>query len=161
MRASRGPGRPRGGGPGGGTPPPKPPPPPPPPPGGGAVLLRGALTNTPWQRWVTPAGVGFVSVAYAGPALQLQRAAWEPCGGQTATITPPGEPAQQWRFGQPVNKAGSYTVEATLTGGDATCQHGIELQGNVLIDIRQCGTTGAIDVSALVNATANKVPRQQ
>ncbi|OHV04819.1 serine/threonine protein kinase [Mycobacterium talmoniae] len=130
-------------------------------PAGVAVQELRALYQKPWQRGVTQAVLAFGSVDDAGLALQLQRAAWEPCGGQTATITPPGEPAQQWRFGQPVNKAGSYTVEATLTGGDATCQHGIELQGNVLIDIRQCGTTGAIDVSALVNATANKVPRQQ
>ncbi|MEZ0363185.1 serine/threonine-protein kinase PknH/PknJ [Mycobacterium sp. pUA109] len=130
-------------------------------PAGVAVQELRALYQKPWQHSVTQAVVAFGSVDDAGLALQLQRAAWEPCGGQTATITAPGEPAQQWRFGPPVNKAGSYTVEATLTGGDATCQHGIELQGNVVIDIRQCGTTGAIDVSALVNATANKVPRQQ
>jgi serine/threonine-protein kinase len=51
------------------------------------------------------------------------------------------------------------TLTATQRGGGASCQHGLQVRGNVMIDVRQCRAGGA-DVAALVNAIANKVPRQ-
>ncbi|OBJ71708.1 serine/threonine protein kinase [Mycobacterium sp. 1274756.6] len=127
---------------------------------GVAVQELRALYQKVWQDSVTQAVVAFSSVDDTSLSLQMQRMAWEGCAGKTIVITPTGDPAQTWRFGQPVNNAGVYTLEATLDGGSAVCQHGIQIQGNVAIDIRRCGPPGTVDVSALVNATAAKVPRQ-
>jgi len=48
----------------------------------------------------------------------------------------PEELPQTWQFGQPINKAGAYVLEATSSAGDAVCQHGIATRGNVIVDIR-------------------------
>jgi hypothetical protein len=92
----------------------------------------------------------------------MQRQTWnDNCAGKTVTITPTGEPAQGWQFGQPTSNAGAFVIEATPVVGGTSCQHGLAAHGNVLIDIRQCRSAGPTDVSALINATADKVPRQQ
>ncbi|WP_082691825.1 serine/threonine-protein kinase PknH/PknJ [Mycobacterium sp. IS-1556] len=120
-----------------------------------------ALYRKIWQDSIIQAVVAYPDPDGAGVSLQLQRSQWESCAGITVTITPPGEPAQTWQFGQPTNNAGAFVLEATASSGDAVCQHGLATHGNVLIDIRQCGPPGTADVSALINATADKVPRQQ
>ncbi|MGV0635741.1 sensor domain-containing protein [Mycolicibacillus trivialis] len=119
-----------------------------------------ALYRQPWQNSLIQSVAAFPSAGDAGLSLQLQRSAWEGCADRTVVITLPGNPAQTWRFGRPVNTAGVYTLEATLDGGAAVCRHGVQIQGNVMIDIRRCGPPGTVDVGALVNATAAKVPRQ-
>ena len=75
-------------------------------------------------------------------------------------MTPPGHPSQGWEFGHTATTAGTVTLDATLRGGGAFCQRGIVVAGNVVTDIRQCGTQGGTNVSALASATANMVPRQ-
>ncbi len=128
---------------------------------GVAVQLLRALYRKVEQDSVIQAIVAFPGPIGSGASLQLQRREWELCAGKTVTITPPGEPSQNWQFGQPTNNAGAFVLEATSSAGDAVCQHGISTRGNVLIDIRQCRAPGTGDVAALINATANKVPRQQ
>lgn len=128
---------------------------------GVAVQQLRALYRKLWQDSVIQAVVAYPDPDGANVALQLQRSTWESCAGVTVTITPPGEPPQTWQFGEPTNNAGAFVLEATASSGDAVCQHGISTRGNVLIDIRQCRPPGTADVSALINATANKVPRQQ
>ncbi len=128
---------------------------------GVAVQTLRALYRKITQDSVVQAVVAFPDDNGPGISLQLQRRQWEICAGKTVTITPAGDPAQSWRFGQPTNNAGAFVLEATSSAGDAVCQHGISTRGNVLIDIRQCRAPGTGDVAALINATANKVPRQQ
>jgi serine/threonine-protein kinase len=129
--------------------------------GGIAVQTLRALYRKATQDSVVQAVISFPEPDGAGIALQLQRRQWEICAGKTVTVTLPGELPQAWQFGQPVNKAGVYVLEAASSAGDAVCQHGLATRGNVLIDIRQCRAPGSADVAAVVNATANKVPRQQ
>ena len=129
--------------------------------GGVAVQMLRALYRKVTQDSVLQAVVSFPDPDGAGISLQLQRRQWDICAGKTVTITLAGELPQTWNFGQPVNKAGAYVLEATSGAGDAVCQHGLATRGNVLIDVRQCRAPGSADVATLINATANKVPRQQ
>jgi serine/threonine-protein kinase len=117
-----------------------------------------ALSETAWQNGVTQAVIAFPPDT-AGPFYIDQRGQWGLCGGKTVTVTGPGAPGQAWDFGQPTTTSGVLTLTATQRGGGASCQHGIQVRGNVMIDVRQCRAGGA-DVAALVNAIANKVPRQ-
>jgi serine/threonine-protein kinase len=129
--------------------------------GGVAVQTLRALYRKLTQDSIVQAVVSFPDPDGAGISLQLQRRSWDLCAGKTVAITLPGELQQTWQFGQPVNKAGVYVLEATSSASDAVCQHGLATRGNVLIDIRECRPPGTGDVAAVVNATANKVPRQQ
>jgi serine/threonine-protein kinase len=128
---------------------------------GVAVQTLRALYRKITQDSVIQAVVSFPDPNGAGISLQLQRRDWEACAGKTVTVTPAGEPPQQWTFGQPTNNVGAFVLEASSSAGDAVCQHGISTRGNVLIDIRQCRPPGTGDVGALITATANKVPREQ
>jgi eukaryotic-like serine/threonine-protein kinase len=126
-----------------------------------AVQTLRALYRKITQDSVIQAVVAYPDENGPGLSLQLQRRQWEICAGKTVTITSGQDPPQTWQFGQPTNNAGVFVLEATSSAGDAVCQHGISTRGNVLIDIRQCRPPGTADVAALVNATANKVPRKQ
>ncbi|HEX9833579.1 MAG TPA: serine/threonine-protein kinase PknH/PknJ [Mycobacterium sp.] len=128
---------------------------------GVAVQTLRALYRKVTQDSVIQAVVSFPDQNGPAISLQLQRRQWEICAGKSITITPTGEPPQSWQFAQPTNNTGVFVLAATSSAGDAVCQHGISTRGNVLIDIRQCRGPGAGDVAALINATANKVPRQQ
>lgn len=126
---------------------------------GAAVQDLRALNETAWQDSVTQAVIAFPPDK-AGPFYITQRGQWGLCGGKTVTVAQPGAPGQAWEFGQPTTTSGVLTLAATLRGGGASCQHGMQVRGNVLIDIRQCRAAGDADVAALVTATATKVPRQ-
>lgn len=128
---------------------------------GVAVQTLRALYRKLAQDSVIQAAVSFPDADGPGLSLQLQRRQWEICAGKTVTITPAGEPPLQWTFGQPTNNSGAFVIDATSSAGDAVCQHGLAIRGNVLIDIRQCRPPGTGDVGALIAATGNKVPRQQ
>lgn len=126
---------------------------------GVAVQDLRALNETVWQDSVTQAVIAFPPDK-AGPFFIDERGQWGLCGGKTVTVTGPGTPGQAWEFGQPTTNSGVLALTATQRGGSASCQHGIQVRGNVIIDIRQCRAAGAPDVAALVTATATKVPRQ-
>jgi serine/threonine-protein kinase len=130
-------------------------------PSGVAVQTLRALYRKLTQDSVIQAVVSFPNADGPGLSLQRQRRQWEICAGKTVTITPAGEPPMQWTFGQPTNNSGAFVIDATSSAGDAVCQHGLAIRGNVLIDIRQCRPPGTGDVGALIAATGNKVPRQQ
>ncbi|SON59759.1 Serine/threonine-protein kinase PknJ [Mycobacterium simulans] len=125
-----------------------------------AQVLRG-MNEAIWQDSVTEAVIAFSSQDKGGALYVSQRGQWGLCGGKAIAVTHPGEAAQMWEFGQPLTTAGVLTIEATLRGGAASCQHGILARGNVIIDIRQCRATGGNDVAALASATAAKLPRQR
>ncbi|MEE6138794.1 sensor domain-containing protein [Mycobacterium sp. 050128] len=122
-----------------------------------AQTLRG-MNEQAWQDSVTQAVIAFPS-DQAVPVLTSQEGQWSLCGGKSITVTEPGTPARTWDFGQPQTTAGVLTLAATLRGG-GSCDHGMMVRGNVLVDIRQCRAAGGADIAALVSATANKVPRQ-
>lgn len=122
-----------------------------------AQTLRG-MNEAAWQDSVTQAVIAFPADR-AGKSLVTQQGQWALCGGKSVTVTEPGAAAQTWDFGQPITTAGVLTLAATQRGG-GSCQRGTLLRGNVLIDIRQCRAAGGADVTTLVNATANRVPRQ-
>lgn len=122
-----------------------------------AQVLR-ALYEAASQDSVTQAVIS-LPPDKVGPSYVNQRGQWSLCGGKTVTLTQPGA-AQVWDFGQPITTSGVLTLAATLRGGTASCQHGMQVRGNVIIDIRQCRPAGGNDVAALVVATAAKVPRQ-
>ncbi|MGH3524255.1 MAG: sensor domain-containing protein, partial [Mycobacterium sp.] len=131
-----------------------------------AQLLR-AMNQKVWQDGVMQAVVTFASTNPrlsshddAGSFVLSQQRQWDACAGRTVTVTPPGQPAQAWEFGHPATTGGAFTLDATLHGGDGFCQRGVKVAGNVVIDIRQCRTQRGANVSALVNATADKVPRR-
>ncbi len=125
---------------------------------GVAVQTLRGMNEQAWQDSVTQAVIAFPGDK-ADRSLVTQRGQWDLCGGKSVTVTEPGTSAQTWDFGQPQTNAGVLTLAATLRGG-GSCQRGILVRGNVLVDIRQCRAAGGADVTALVNATANKVPRQ-
>ncbi len=124
-----------------------------------AQVLR-ALNGAASQYGVTQAVIAFPSQDKAAMSYVTQRGQWSLCGGKALTVTQAGRPAEGWQFAQPVTTAGVLTIAATRRGGGATCQHGMLVRGNVLIDIRQCRPDGATNVTALATATAAKVPRQ-
>ncbi|WAC93384.1 serine/threonine-protein kinase PknH/PknJ [Mycobacterium sp. Aquia_213] len=125
---------------------------------GVAVQTLRGMNEQAWQDSVTQAVLAFPSDK-AVSALTSQEGQWSLCGGKSVTVTEPGVPAKTWDFGQPQTTAGVLTLAATLRGG-GSCQHGMMVRGNVLVDIRQCRAAGGADIAALVTATANKVPRQ-
>lgn len=123
--------------------------------------LRG-FNKRVWQDSVTQAVVAFPpDVQQNAPFFRVSiQKDWQPCGGREVVITPPGEAPQTWTFGQITNIAGVQTLTATLRGGGGSCQRGLIVRGNVLIDVRQCRSTGANDVSALVAGISDRVPKQ-
>jgi serine/threonine protein kinase len=127
---------------------------------GVATQVLRAMNKQVWQDGVVQAVVAFRSQGEASRFAQRQRQQWEACAGRAITVTPSGEHAQTWDFGQPTTGAGAFTLGATLRGGGGFCQRGMTVAGNVLIDIRQCRSPGITNVSALVAGTADKVPRQ-
>lgn len=125
-----------------------------------AVQMLRAMNQSETQDGVTQAVIAMPTQNTAGKSYLDQRGQWALCGGKTITVTPPGQPAQSWDFGQPTTTAGVMVLTATEHGGATSCQHGLLERGNVIIDIRQCRASGSLDVAALLNATAAKVPRQ-
>lgn len=125
---------------------------------GVAVQTLRGMNEQAWQDSVTQAVIAFPGDK-AVSALTAQEGQWSLCGGKSITVTEPGTPAKTWDFGQPRTPAGVLTLAATLHGG-GSCDHGMMVRGNVLVDIRQCRAAGGADIAALVSATANKVPRQ-
>ncbi|MEE3064011.1 MAG: serine/threonine-protein kinase PknH/PknJ [Actinomycetota bacterium] len=125
---------------------------------GVAVQTLRGMNEQAWQDSVTQAVIAFQR-DNAVSALTSQEGQWSLCGGKSITVTEPGTPAKTWDFGQPQTTAGVLTLAATLRGG-GSCDHGMMVRGNVLVDIRQCSAAGGADIAALVSATANKVPRQ-
>jgi serine/threonine-protein kinase len=126
----------------------------------GVAVQQFRALNQSWQDGITQAVIAFSSQDKASTSWVNQRGQWSLCGGKTLTVTVPGQPGQSWDFGQPVTTSGVMTIGAALRGGTASCQHGIQVRGNVIIDIRQCRPNGSANVAALVTATAAKVPRQ-
>jgi serine/threonine protein kinase len=124
-----------------------------------AQQLR-ALYKATWQDGIMQAVIAFPSQMDAITTLQAQHRQWDICASRTVTVTPAEQPAQQWTFGHAATVSGVVTLDATLQSGAGSCQHGMMARGNVMIDIRQCRTQGANNVPALVNSTADKVPRQ-
>jgi serine/threonine-protein kinase len=126
---------------------------------GVAVQTLRGMNEQAWQDSVTQAVIAFRDDGKASLFLGPQRGQWDLCGGKSVTVTGPGVPPQTWDFGQPLTTAGVLNLTATLRGG-GSCQRGMLVRGNVLVDIRQCRAAGGTDVVALAGATANKVPRQ-
>jgi serine/threonine-protein kinase len=129
-------------------------------PTGAAVQVLRSVNAKAWQNSVIQAAVAMPNQLSAVGMVQTLQRQFQLCEGKAVTVTPPGEVAQTWDFGQPATMAGAVTLVATLRGGEGSCQRGIADVGNVVIDIRLCRPPGTDDVTALVNATANKVPRQ-
>lgn len=126
----------------------------------GVAVQRLRALNQTWQDGLTQGVIAFTSQDNAAKSWVTQRGQWALCGGKTVTVTAPGQPAQIWQFAQPVTTAGVLTIAASLQAGTATCEHGILVRGNVVIDIRQCRPNGGANIAALVSATAAKVPQQ-
>ncbi|HZU46853.1 MAG TPA: serine/threonine-protein kinase PknH/PknJ [Mycobacterium sp.] len=131
-----------------------------------AQVLR-AMNKKLWQDGVMQAVATFSSDSarlsshdLATTFVQEQQRQWDACAGRTVVVTPPGEAPQTWQFGRPSITAGALTLDMTLRGAAGSCQRGMMVAGNVVIDIRQCRSPGGNDASALVKATADKVPRQ-
>jgi serine/threonine-protein kinase len=125
-----------------------------------AVQSLRAMGSTASQDGVVQAAVAFSTPMQAGSFLVTQRGQWGVCGNQTVTVTPPAAPPQTWNFASSVPANGVVTLEATLAGGGGSCQRGIQVRGNVILDVRQCHPAGGNNVVALVNAMAAKVPRK-
>jgi len=134
-------------------------------PTGAAVQVLRALNKSLWQDSVIQAAVAFPA---KGPTAGMpvgmyrvvQQDAWEACAGHDIVVTPPGEAPQTWTFDQTRNASGVMTLQATLGGGGGSCQRGMMIRGNVMIDVRQCRSAGGNDVSKLVLAIADRVPKQ-
>lgn len=126
---------------------------------GVAVQVLRALNEAAWQDSVTQAVIAFPPDK-AGPTYVTQRGQWALCGGKAVTVTAPGAAGQAWDFAQPTTTSGVLVLAAALRGGGGSCQHGMQVRGNVIIDIRRCRSTGDPDVAALVTATSARVPRQ-
>ena len=124
-------------------------------------VLRG-FNKRSWQDSVIQAAVTFPAKPErkAGLFLVAQQDQWGLCGGREFVVTPPGEAPQTWTFAQPVNVAGVLTISATMRGGGGSCQRGMVIRGNVVIDVRQCRSVGGNDVAGLVAGISDRVPKQ-
>lgn len=127
---------------------------------GVAVQFLRAMNRKVTEEGVVQAVASYPTHMAAVHSLQQQQRQWQRCAGQSITVAAPGSGPQAWEFDQSQTFAGTVTSAAKLRDGTAVCQHGISVRGNVLIDIRQCLPRGGNDVSALVNATGDRVPRQ-
>lgn len=125
-----------------------------------AVQFLRAMNRKVTEEGVVQAVVSYPTHMAAVQSLQQQQRQWQSCAGQSITVAAPGSGPQAWVFDTSEVFAGTVTSAAKLRDGTAVCQHGINVRGNVLIDIRQCLPRGGNDVSALVNATGDRVPRQ-
>jgi serine/threonine-protein kinase len=127
---------------------------------GVAVQELRALNAGVWQDGVVQAAIALPSVMQVSGFMQNQVRAWTACAGQgPVTITPPSGAPTPWTFTAPVTTAGIVTLTATPSDGQGSCQRGLVARGNVVIDIRQCRPDGNLDVTALVRATGEQVPR--
>ena len=134
-------------------------------PTGAAVQVLRGLGKSDWQDSVIQAAVAFPAKGSTpampvGMARTVQQDEWDACAGHDIVVTPPGQPPQTWTFGQTRTVSGISTLEATLSGGGGSCQRGMLIRGNVLIDVRQCRSVGGNDVAKLVSAIAARVPKQ-
>lgn len=134
-------------------------------PTGAAVQVLRELNKSLWQDSVIQAVVAFPAkgptiAAPVGLAKGVQQNSWDGCAGHTIVVTPPGEAPQTWTFGPTRTVSGISTLMATLNGGGGSCQRGMMIRGNVLIDVRQCRSAGGNDVTKLVSAIAARVPNQ-
>ncbi|WP_428844312.1 serine/threonine-protein kinase PknH/PknJ [Mycolicibacter sinensis] len=127
---------------------------------GVAVQVLRAMNRRATDEGVVQAVVSYPTHMAAVQSLQRQQRQWQSCAGQSITVAVAGTGPQAWEFGPSEVFAGTVTSAARLRDGTAVCQHGINVRGNVLIDIRQCLPRGGNDVAALVNATGDRVPRQ-
>lgn len=125
---------------------------------GVAVQVLRAMNRKATEEGVVQAVVSYPTHMAAVQSLQQQQRQWQGCAGQSITVAAPGSGPQAWVFDKSEVFAGTVTSAAELRDGTAVCQHGINVRGNVLIDIRQCLPRGGNDVSALVNATGDRVP---
>lgn len=127
---------------------------------GVAVQVLRAMNRRATEEGVVQAVVSYPTHMAAVQSLQQQQRQWQSCAGQSITVAVAGGGPQTWEFDPSEVFAGTVTSAARLRDGTAVCQHGINVRGNVLIDIRQCLPRGGNDVAALVNATGDRVPRQ-
>lgn len=127
---------------------------------GVAVQVLRAMNRKATEEGVVQAVVSYPTHMAAVQSLQQQQRQWQSCAGQSITVAVPGSGPQTWDFDRSEVFAGTVTSAARLRDGTAVCQHGMNVRGNVLIDIRQCLPRGGNDVPALVNATGLRVPRQ-
>ena len=134
-------------------------------PTGSAVQVLRALNKSIWQDSVIQAAVAFpgqgLDGGHAGGDGQ-DRSAGRVGGvrrarhrGDAARRDPSDVDVRPDR-----NTSGVATLEANLSGGGGSCQRGMLIRGNVLIDVRQCRSVGGNDVAKLVLAIANRVPNQ-
>ncbi|MGH3561711.1 MAG: serine/threonine-protein kinase PknH/PknJ, partial [Mycobacterium sp.] len=121
-------------------------------------LLRGMYKQVS-EDGIIQAVVAFPSQTKAVQSLQQQQKQWAACAGKPVTVTAAGQAAQTWEFGPPATFTGIVKLEARLRDDSTTCQHGMSVRANILIDIRRCGPPGGSSVLALINSTADKVPR--
>jgi serine/threonine-protein kinase len=129
-------------------------------PTGAAVQVLRSMTGKEWQDSVIQAAVAMPSQLGAVSFVQAQQRQFQLCAGRALVVTPEGEGPQTWDFGEPTTKGGAVTLKITMRDGGGFCQRGIAAAGNVVIDIRQCRPQDDTDVTALVGATSNKVPRK-
>lgn len=127
---------------------------------GVAVQVLRAMNRRATDEGVVQAVVSYPTHMAAVQSLQEQQRQWQRCAGQLITVAVAGSGPHAWEFGPSEVFAGTVTSAARLRDGTAVCQHGINVRGNVLIDIRQCLPRGGNDVAALVNATGDRVPHQ-
>lgn len=125
-----------------------------------AVQSLRAMGSTASQDGVVQSAVAFATPEAASMFLVQQRGQWGVCGNQTVTVTPPGAPAETWNFAAAVPISGVATLSATLATGGGSCQRGMQVRGNVILDVRQCNPAGANNIVAVVNAMAAKVPHK-
>lgn len=129
---------------------------------GMAAQTMRRMNRREWQGSVTQAVVAFPADIQQNAGffrVQIQKD-WGPCEGREIVVTPPGDAPQTWTFGQLVNIGGVQTLTATLRGGGGSCQRGMVVRGNVLIDVRECRAEGNNNASGLVQSIADEVPQQ-
>lgn len=129
-------------------------------PTGVAVQYLRAMNHRVTDDGVIQAVLSFPTWMDAVHSLQQQQRQWQACAGRSITVSAPGSGPQTWEFEQSEVFAGTVTSAARMRDGTAVCQHGINVRGNVLIDVRQCLPRGGNDISALVNTVGDRVPRR-
>lgn len=127
---------------------------------GVAVQFLRAMNRRVTEDGVVQAVVSFPDHMAAVESLQQQERQWHACANRSITFSASAGGPQTWEFDQAQVLDDTVTSAARLSDGTAVCQHGINVRGNIVIDIRQCLPPGGNDISALVTATGDRVPRQ-
>lgn len=109
-----------------------------------------------WQQGIVQAVVGLSTTAFAQKFFAAQNDAWMTCSGRSFTVTPPNVSPQHWTSGKADIVDGTLGISLKMAGG-GSCQRGLAVRRNVMIDVLICGNDVANLAGTIVSKIADKI----